>query len=479
MIRPPLSSKCLLGRGTQQQQHTVFALARRSFSIDVKQFPEKKQRHIPASGTYPRGFLAGGSHCGVKANGAPDLAMIYSELPCTAAAVFTKNQFCAAPVQFDRALLERAAASGTPSVRCAVINSGCANAVTGSQGMQNARRMALAADNFVAKCDGQAQPGVEPTHASLIMSTGVIGQQLPIEKIERGIASLELGASHSDWMCASIAHMTTDTFPKLRSKEFTLPASPSSSQDSGQTYRFAGITKGAGMIHPNMATLLGTICTDVSISQPLLAKALRYAVDRSFNSISIDGDTSTNDTIAVLANGAACPGSRDGYMVDSESSPVFEAFRDELTAFAVELASLVVRDGEGATKFITVRIKGARTYDEGKTVATAISTSALVKTAFYGQDANWGRILCAVGYSSIPVDTDKVSLTMIPSDRSQPMPLVVNGEPLPLDEERAKEILALEDVAVEVDLGLGDEVFEMYTCDFSHDYVSINADYRS
>ncbi|KAJ1922181.1 glutamate N-acetyltransferase [Mycoemilia scoparia] len=437
-------------------------------------FPEKKIKFIPTSGTYPKGFLAGGSHCGVKKNSAPDLAMLFSQKPCTAAAVFTKNQFCAAPVQFDRSLLNKIAESGQQKIRCAVINSGCANAVTGTEGLENASRMANAANQFVSKHDGGSE---NVSCASLIMSTGVIGQQLPIGKIENGIKDLKLDSTHEAWMRAAIAHMTTDTFPKLRSVEYTLEDG-----DSATKYRFAGITKGAGMIHPNMATLLGTICTDVSISQPLLAKALLHAVNRSFNSISIDGDTSTNDTISVLANGAADESyvaNSGKYTISSENSEAYERFQTALTEFAVDLASLVVRDGEGATKFITIRVKGAKTYDEGKTIASTIATSALVKTAFYGQDANWGRILCAVGYSGVPVDTAKVNLSLIPSDGSKSLPLVISGEPLVVDEVRAKEILTLEDVSVEVDLGLGNETVQMYTCDFSHDYVSINADYRS
>ncbi|KAJ2842277.1 glutamate N-acetyltransferase [Coemansia brasiliensis] len=276
-----------------------------------------------------------------------------------------------------------------------------------------------------------------------------------------------MGATHEQWMRAAIAHMTTDTFPKLLSREVELA--------EGRVVRMAGITKGAGMIHPNMATLLGTVCTDVAITQPLLDKALAYAVARSFNAISIDGDMSTNDTIAVLANGAA--GSQ---VIDQESSSEYLKFRSSLTSFMAELASLVVRDGEGATKFITVEVAGARSFADAKQVASTIATSSLVKTAFYGQDANWGRILCAVGYAGVPLDTAKVCMAIHPGDGSKPLQLVRNGEPLlPVDEVRASEILKQEDMLVRVELGLGNEDARMYTCDLSHDYVSINADYRS
>ncbi|KAJ2878061.1 glutamate N-acetyltransferase [Coemansia aciculifera] len=296
------------------------------------------------------------------------------------------------------------------------------------------------------------------------MSTGVIGQSLPVDKIQAGLGAMELGAGHDMWMRAAVAHMTTDTFPKLLSREFS---------EGG--YRMVGITKGAGMIHPNMATLLGTVCTDANVTQRALDEALAYAVARSFNAISIDGDTSTNDTIAVLANGAASKG--QPIDVGGEG---YGAFREALTGFMADLASLVVRDGEGATKFITVDVTGARSFEDAKKVAGAVATSSLVKTAFYGQDANWGRILCAVGYAGVPIDTSKVNMSLWPGDGSPPLRLVSQGEPLlPVDEVRAAEILKLEDVRVLVELGLGEEEARMYTCDLSHDYISINADYRS
>ncbi|KAJ2785619.1 glutamate N-acetyltransferase [Coemansia javaensis] len=444
----------------------VQRLGARGFAVDAAQFPAKKQRFIPASGTYPQGFVAGGAHCGVKKAGQPDLAVLVSDRPTTAAAVFTTNQFCAAPVQFDRGVLNGARAAGRQTVRAVVVNSGCANAVTGKQGLLDAQAMAEAGRRRVQAFDAAAQRGGLPSDA-LVMSTGVIGQTLPVDRIRAGVQAVELGATHDAWMRAAVAHMTTDTFPKLLSRE--VAAGP-----AGPAFRMAGITKGAGMIHPNMATLLGTVCTDAAVAQPLLDKALAHAVARSFNAISIDGDMSTNDTIAVLANGAS------GCRVDSEDSPAYRAFRDELTAFMAELAALVVRDGEGATKFITIEVAGARSFADAKQVASTIATSSLVKTAFYGQDANWGRILCAVGYAGVPLDTARVDMAVHPGDGSPPLVLVRSGEPqLPVDEARASEILQQEDLMVRVHLGLGDESARMYTCDLSHDYVSINADYRS
>ncbi|KAJ2354513.1 glutamate N-acetyltransferase [Coemansia sp. RSA 2618] len=438
------------------------ALGRGAFSTDAKQFPSAKQRFIPASGTYPQGFFAGGSHCGVKKNGNPDLAVLMSDRPATASAVFTTNQFCAAPVQYDRGVINGAREAGEQRVRAVVVNSGCANAVTGQQGLADAQVMGQAGSALVRAFD-EERGGQFGEGAALVMSTGVIGQRLPIDKIVAGVAAQSVDATHDAWMRAAIAHMTTDTFPKLLSREVDV---------AGQRVRMAGITKGAGMIHPNMATLLGTVCTDAAVTQTQLDAALAYAVARSFNAISIDGDMSTNDTITVVANGASG--------VDIGEGPAFEQFRDALTEFMAELASLVVRDGEGATKFITIEVGGAKSFADAKQVASTIATSSLVKTAFYGQDANWGRILCAVGYAGVKLDTGKVGMAIHPGDGSQPLVLVRAGEPqLPVDEARASEILKQEDMRVRVELGLGDEEARMYTCDLSHDYVSINADYRS
>ncbi|KAJ2492808.1 glutamate N-acetyltransferase [Coemansia sp. RSA 2050] len=432
-------------------QRTV---GRRLFSTDAGQFPAAKQRLIPTSGTYPKGFFAGGSSCGIKRNGKPDLAVLLSDRPAVASAVFTTNQFCAAPVQLDRQLINDAREKGARVVRAVITNSGCANAVTGKQGLVDARLMSEAGDRFVSRFDQSEASG-----ASLVMSTGVIGQSLPVDKIEKGLEGLEVGGGHDMWMRAAVAFMTTDTFPKVLSKEYP-------------GFRIAGITKGAGMIHPNMATLLGTICTDANVTQEALDRALAYAVARSFNAISIDGDMSTNDTIAVLANGASGTVIGDG--------AEFLEFQDALTGFMAELAALVVRDGEGATKFITIEVGGAKSFVDAKQVASTIATSSLVKTAFYGQDANWGRILCAVGYSGVDLDTGLVGMSLWPGDGGEPLVLVEKGEPrLPLDEKRAAEILKGEDVKIVVDLGLGSEMARMYTCDLSHDYVSINADYRS
>ncbi|KAJ1991528.1 glutamate N-acetyltransferase [Dimargaris cristalligena] len=428
-----------------------------------------KTRFIPSEGYYPRGFTVTGLHCGVKKDPTKlDLALIHSTAPCTAAAVFTQNKFTAAPVQVSRAVLEARQGAGIHSI---VTNSGCANAVTGAEGLVNARKMGQAVER-AAQWGSTSVSESDLPGSTLIMSTGVIGQPIPLPRIEDGIqrAFPALGRSHEHWLKFSQAYMTTDTFPKLRSRPFQLP--------SGTQYRMAGVSKGAGMIHPNMATLLGTIATDLPVSPACLQAALSYAVDRSFNAITIDGDTSTNDTVAILANGQTNSG--NSLTIADQKSTDFVAFRDQLTEFARDLAQLVVRDGEGATKFITVRVKNAANFADAKSIATTIATSSLVKTAIYGQDANWGRIICAVGYTKdVAVDTQTISLQVIPMDGSAPLPLMVRGEPEKVDEARALEILKMEDINIEVDLGLGEATAEVYTCDMSHEYITINADYRS
>ncbi|KAL2262468.1 hypothetical protein VTK26DRAFT_1199 [Humicola hyalothermophila] len=430
--------------------------------------PAAKKKYVPTRGTYPVGFRASGTIVGVKPGNKtkPDLALLTSDAPCAAAAVFTKNKFQAAPVTFSRALLQKKSNQGIQSV---IINSGCANAVTGKGGLEDATKMAHETD----KCVGQSD-------STIVMSTGVIGQRLPIDKILNGVpaAHRALGASHEHWLTAAKAICTTDTFPKLMSRTFALPSSP------GIEYRMAGMTKGAGMIHPNMATLLGVIATDAPIASAALPAVLKHAVDRSFNSITIDGDTSTNDTIALLANGAA------GGKEVVEGTPDYDAFRAVLTDFAAELAQLVVRDGEGATKFVTIRVTESPSEEAARKIASTIARSPLVKTALYGKDANWGRILCATGYSLISepgqnvdevpeIVPEKTNVSFIPTDGTAELKLLVNGEPEKVDEARAAEILELEDLEILVRLGTGDKQATYWTCDYSHEYITINGDYRT
>jgi glutamate N-acetyltransferase/amino-acid N-acetyltransferase len=292
--------------------------------------------------------------------------------------------------------------------------------------------------------------------------------RLPIQKILSKIPAAfdALGSSHEHWLAAARSICTTDTFPKLVSRTFSLPSSPSIE------YRMAGMTKGAGMIHPNMATLLGVITTDAPVAPALLSPLLTNAVNKSFNSISIDGDTSTNDTIAVLANGAA-----GGNEINSELSEDYSVFQKTLAKFATDLAKLVVRDGEGATKFVTIRVTESPSEAAARKIASTIARSPLVKTALYGRDANWGRILCATGYSLIsepglPVTEvpeivpEKTSVSFIPTDGSPELKLAVNGEPESVDEVRAAEILEHEDLEILVKLGGGKEEAVYWTCDY-------------
>lgn len=422
---------------------------------------DKALRFVPKSGVYPKGFSVGGIHAGVKKNPlALDLALLHNTSPneAVAAAVFTQNKFKAAPVQVSSKILQQ-----TPKIQSLIVNSGNANAVTGAQGLRDAEKMVQATD---------AALGNNP-HSTLVMSTGVIGNPLPMSPILAGIprlAALNLGSSHQHWLSCAQAICTTDTFPKLVSKQF---------QIAGHTYRLAGLAKGAGMICPNMATLLGFFATDAPVSAAALKSLLSHAVDRSFNSISVDGDMLTNDTIVAIANGAA-----GGPTIENEpSSAAYQALGAEITGFAQQLAQLVVRDGEGATKFIRISVKNALSYSDAKTVALTVANSSLFKTAMFGNDANWGRILCAVGYASVgaeSVNTAKTSVSFLPADGTDRLQLLTNGEPELVDEARALQILKQEDLNLEIDLGTaGVEKATFWTCDLSHEYISINADYRS
>ncbi|CAL1715342.1 unnamed protein product [Somion occarium] len=440
-----------------------------SSTFTSKPTPSKTHLHAPIpDSAFPKGYVLTGIHAGVKKKpGVLDLAVILStsSRPASAAACFTRNAFKAAPVVVSQQVLEQ----NQGRARALVVNSGCANAVTGKQGMEDAWAMVAATDALLEPNQGQ-----KSQKETLVMSTGVIGQTLPISKILAGITSQSpksvdskstLGSGFEAWERAARAFMTTDTFPKLRARTFSI---------RGKEYHLAGMDKGAGMIHPNMgppsgqlhATLLGCILTDAAVVPKSLQSALTYAVDRSFNSISVDGDMSTNDTILVLANGAAAEGSAE---IDEQADPeAFELFKQELTTFAIDLAQLVVRDGEGATKFVTVSVDGATSYADAHKVASRISTSALVKTALFGEDANWGRILAATGSIplSAPLDPTRVSVSFIPADGTAPLPLLVNGEPEKVDEVRAKEIVSAEDLEIRVDLGLGNESAKYWTCDF-------------
>lgn len=422
----------------------------------ASELPKKWTKYVPGAGTYPQGYKVGAVSSGVKKNGSLDLAMIVSAGPASAAAVFTTNKFQAAPVQVSKRIL----AQNPGKINSIVVNSGCANAVTGEGGLKDAQTIASTVSRAV-------DPHAQDT-TTLCMSTGVIGQRLQMDKIVPNISKLvgSLGDDHEHWLRTAQGIMTTDTFPKLVSKEVVV---------NGAQYRIAGLAKGAGMICPNMATLLGFFVTDAPIEPAALQKMLTHAVDRSFNCISVDGDMSTNDTIAALANGAA-----GGETITEATPGAFQVMQDEITTFAQTLAQLVVRDGEGATKFVTINVNDALSYADAQKVAKTISNSPLVKTALYGRDANWGRILCAVGYSDVEVNTAKTNVSFVPADGSAELKLLVNGEPQDVDEVRASEILEFEDLHIKVDLGTGGgQHASFWTCDLSHEYVTINGDYRS
>ena len=507
-------------RATKRLFSAAFQFRQYSAPAD-RSIPASKQKYVPTDGTYPKGFLAGAAHAGVKASNTKhdDIAFVVSETPCQAAAVFTRNKFQAAPITVSK----RALTAKGNAIRGVIVNSGCANAITGQKGLKNAARMGLVADECLGAVLDQGSPEYpDPVPQTLVMSTGVIGQHLPIERVTAAIpkAHAALGASHEHWMSAAQAICTTDTFPKLLSRTFTLPSHPETQ------YRIAGMTKGAGMIHPNMGTLLGIICTDLTLDGKTAANLLRNANSTSFNSISIDGDTSTNDTVALLANGAATPPGQAALSFPTGRNTWSAdgiAFYNVLKDFMTDLAKLVVRDGEGATKFVTIRVHSDVSRVTGNRVAKSIATSNLVKTALYGKDANWGRILCAIGYSPgimdeseikipaerfidkngkdrqlIQVQLPRTSVSFVPADGSEELKLLVRGGPQEVDEARAKEILEMEDLEIFVRLedyeeyqnvedlnefrrAQGRKMFEsvFWTCDFSHEYVTINGDYRT
>lgn len=429
----------------------------------IRRYASKAARFVPETGSYPQGYKVGGIHCGVKKDPKLlDLALLQNVYKdANVSAVFTTNKFKAAPVQVSSKIVKERNGEGINSV---VINSGNANAVTGTKGMEDAQKMVTVTDAALGN----------PQNSSLVMSTGVIGNKLPIDNILIGIDQLapQTGNTHQHWLDCATAICTTDSFPKMVSKAFVI---------NGVEYKLAGLAKGAGMISPNMATLLGFFVTDAPVSSKALKLILQYAVDRSFNCISVDGDMSTNDTIIAMANGAA---GGEVIELNSSSAEAYHKLRTEITTFAQDLAQLVVRDGEGATKLIHIKVKDSLSYKDAKSISSSIANSALFKTAMYGKDANWGRILCAIGYSDVSSDKsilpEKTSVTFVPNDGSEPLKLLVNGEPEEVDEARASEILQDEDINIEIDLGTGGgQEASFWTCDLTHEYVTINGDYRS
>ena len=396
-----------------------------------------------------QGFRAAGIHVGVKTHAAwkKDLALIASDVDCAAAAVFTKNVVKAAPIHVDRVHL----ADG--KARAIIANSGNANACA-PQGEENAERMCAAAAQAI---------GCKPEDV-LVSSTGVIGQTLNIQVIEDGVPSLYAALDRSDAASDAAAHaiMTTDTVKKEVAVETTI---------GGKTVRMGGIAKGSGMIHPNMGTMLCFLTTDCAISPEMIKAALLETVRVSFNRVSVDGDTSTNDSCIVLANGLA------GNAPITEQGADYDAFVEALRALCVELAQRIASDGEGARHLITCTVTGAADEAQAETVAGSVISSTLTKAAIFGADANWGRVLCAMGYSGAEFDPEKVDVSF--ASAAGTVQVCAQGRGLDFDEELAKKVLTEHDVTIAIAMGEGDGCCTCWGCDITYDYIKINGDYRT
>lgn len=389
------------------------------------------------------GFKAGVAKTGIKEKAIFDLALIYSEMPAVAAGVFTRNSFQAAPVMISRKHIASGKACGF------IVNSGCANACTGEQGLNDAELMAEKSAEKLG-CNKEE---------ILVASTGVIGKNLAMDRIVKGIETASLNLSSDNGDKAAKAIMTTDTV----AKEYAVTL-----EIDGKVITIGGMAKGSGMIHPNMATMLGFITTDASISAQCLQSSLSKANENSFNMISVDGDTSTNDSLFVLANGMA--GNKE---IDDEKSEDFQIFKEALNKVCTELAIMIAKDGEGATKLITVNVINAETKKDAALGAKAIACSNLVKCAVFGKDANWGRIICALGYSGAQFDPWIVDVYL------GDLIVAQNGGGLDFNEEKALDILEEDSIVLTVDLKNGREKATAWGCDMSYDYVKINADYRT
>lgn len=392
------------------------------------------------------GVELGWAEAGIRKANRKDVLVVRVAEGSTVAGVFTRNRFCAAPVQVCREHL--AAGNG---IRALVVNTGNANAGTGQPGLANARATCEAVGKLLGIGADQVLP----------FSTGVILEPLPMDRLLAGLPVAVENAKADNWLAAAEAIMTTDTQPKAASRTV---------QIGGKTVTLSGISKGAGMIRPNMATMLGFIATDASVAQPVLQALVTHAADQSFNSITIDGDTSTNDSFVLIATGQA-----GAPVIDRADGEAFTALRDAVTSLAQQLAQMIVRDGEGATKLMTIQVEGGRDVAECRQIAYAVAHSPLVKTAFYASDPNLGRILAAVGYAGVDdLDVARVNLWLddvwVARD---------GGRNPDYREEDGQRVMKQAEITVRIALGRGDATATVWTCDLSHDYVSINADYRS
>ena len=406
-------------------------------------------KRIDGGVTAPQGFLAAGCAAGIKTEEKKDMALVYSKVPCNGAGVFTTNIVKAAPVKWDKFVVEEA-----NYVQVVVVNSGVAKACTGEEGNKYCVDMAQ-------------EVGITlnlPTHTVLVASTGVIGRQLPMDKIKEGIHTLVpmLGNTREHGLQAAQAIMTTDT----KSKEVAVET-----EIGGKVVTVAGMCKGSGMIHPNMATMLCFVTTDAAISHKMLQKALSEDVVDTFNMISVDGDTSTNDSVLVLANGLA----ENPEII--EEGEDYKKFCEALHEVMTELSKKIAGDGEGCTCLFEVTVNGAQTKEQARILAKSIVCSNLTKAAIFGHDANWGRILCAMGYSGVQFDPEKVDIYF--ESKAGSLKIVENGVDTGYSEEKATEILSQEEVTAIADIKMGTETATAWGCDLTYDYVKINGAYRS
>lgn len=406
-------------------------------------------KQIKGGVTAAKGYEAASTAAGIKYQGRTDMALIYSQVPCVSAGTFTTNVVKAAPVKWDRQIVDSGA-----GVQAVIVNSGIANACTGEEGMGYCKETAEAA----AKALNIDAAGV------LVGSTGVIGMQLPMQKLVDGIQVLAgkkaegLQSGHD----AALAIMTTDTVEKEMAVEIEI---------GGKTVTIGGMSKGSGMIHPNMCTMLAFITTDAAITKEALQKALSEDVEDTYNMISVDGDTSTNDTAILLANGLA------GNQEITYASPEYETFKEALHMVNETLAKKMAGDGEGATALFEVKVVGAESIKQAKTLAKSVVCSNLTKAAIAGHDANWGRILCAMGYSGVQFDPEKVDLFF--ESKAGKLQIIENGVATDYSEEAATKILSEPEITATADIKMGDYSATAWGCDLTHEYININADYRS
>ncbi len=392
--------------------------------------------------TYAKGFTAAGVKAGIKKSGNLDIAVIYTEKKAAIAGTFTKNKVAAAPVFVSKETV------ASKTAHAIVANAGCANACTGQQGLDDAHKMAQITADLL---------NVKPNDI-VVGSTGVIGVNLPMDKMEKGIKNAVANLSSQGSADAGKAIITTDTHSKAVTATFTL---------DGKEIHMGAIAKGSGMIRPNMATMLCYITTDAAIAQPLLQKALSACVEKSFNMISVDGDMSTNDTVVVLANGAA-----ENAEITTENAD-YQIFFDNLMELCIEIAKEIAADGEGASKFLTINVNGAKSFADAKTVGMAIANSPLVKTAFFGEDPNWGRVICAVGYSGADMIPEKTVV------KFGGITIFANGTGADFDEKALTDVMKQKNIVIDIELNLGDAQATVWSCDLSYEYVKINGEYHT